>query len=321
MKTTSHTVTCHAPANKIYQIISDVQRWVGLFELAREVSIVGKGEQHEIVRITAKIDDVDTTWLSHRKFFPEIFGIDFEILTPMPLVESMHGHWRVIPLESGSSLLLIEHHFVIKGNVEGLIEGVHTREEATDFMLRAIENNAWRDLARTKVFVEENAQEKAPLRHAFSSSQTIAAPIADIYQLLAEVESWPNLLPHCDAVDLLYNEGGYQEFVMNVSTPHGKERFRSIRICRDNIFSIEYFQPEPPPVLKLHRGAWVLQSVPEGTNIIASHEIQIDPEACQRVFGNDNIESHKENISQAIEKNSLMTLEACKQHLLGMVTK
>lgn len=315
MNTTSHSVICQVPADQVYSIVADVRRWVGLFEISREATIVGQGDNHELARITAQINGTETSWISHRKFLPTIYGVDFEILTPMPLVEYMRGHWRVIPLETHRCLLLVEHHFAIKPEVEGLAEGVSTREEALDYMLRAIHSNAWRDLEHLKSHVEREARAADPLEHEFSTDKLIAAPIAEVYQLLKDVAHWPDLLPHCQAVDMRYDESGHQEFVMQVSTPHGDEQFRSIRICHDGAFSIRYFQPEPPAVLKFHSGDWILHETPEGTKVIAAHRIRLEPDACAKVFGADELDGYKEKIAAAIKKNSMTTLDACEQRL------
>ncbi|OQW91896.1 MAG: hypothetical protein BWK78_03245 [Thiotrichaceae bacterium IS1] len=314
MNSTSHSIICQAPAHKIYEIISDVQRWVGLFEVTREVTIVGQGDNHQLARISATINGVETTWITHRKFRPEIYGVDFEILTPMPLVQTMHGQWRVIPLESGGCLALVEHHFTIKADVTGLAEGVQTRQEALDYMLRAIHNNAWQDLERIKVFVERDSSNTNPLTYTFSTDKVIAAPIAEVYHFLKEVANWPSRLPHCQAVEMRYEAEGRQEFIMEVSTPQGKERFRSIRICHDQTFSIDYFQLEPPAVLKFHGGSWNLHSVKEGTKVTIRRQIVINPEACLQLFGKGSIADYQKQIAAAIEKNSVATLEAAEKH-------
>lgn len=315
MNSTSHSIICYAPADKIYAIISDVQRWMGLFEVTREVSIVGTGENHLLARISANINGVETTWITHRKFRPEIHGVDFEILTPMPLVQTMHGQWRVIPLTTGSCLALVEHHFTIKADITGLVEGIQTRQEALDYMLRAIHNNAGHDLERIKAFVEQNSPTANPLAYHFTTHKLIPAPIAQVYSFLKEVNHWPKRVPHCEAVEMSYDVEGRQEFFMDVSTPQGRERFRSIRICHDSTFSIDYFQPQPPHVLQFHGGNWLLHAVAEGTQVTAHRHIIINPDACHQVFGEGSTTDYQRQIAAAIDKNSLATLEATAKYL------
>ena len=318
MNSTSHSVICHASADSIYAIVSDVRRWVGLFEITCEAVIVGQGENFELSRITALINGVETTWITHRRFLREIHGVDFEIMTPMPLIDYMHGHWRVIELDAQSCLVSVEHKFAIKPDVEGLVEGVSTRQEALDYMLKAIHSNAWRDLDHIKSYVErEEGEEADPLAHSFSAEKIIAAPIADVYALLKNVQNWPDLLPHCQAVDMRYNEGGHQEFVMEVTTPHGNEHFRSIRICDDAAQSIQYFQPEPPDVLTFHSGNWILQATSEGTHVLGTHKVVLAPDAFAKVFGEGSLDEYKQKLAKAIENNSMTTLNACDQRLTG----
>ncbi len=306
MNSTSHSIICYAPAEKIYAIISDVQRWMGLFEVTREVSIVGTGENHLLARISANINGVETTWITHRKFQPEIHGVDFEILTPMPLVQAMRGQWRVIPLTTGSCLTLVEHHFTIKADITGLVEGIQTRQEALDYVLRAIHNNSGHDLERIKAFVEQDSPTANPLAYHFAIHKLVAAPIAKVYSFLREVNHWPKRVPHCEAVEVNYDVEGRQEFFMEISTPQGRERFRSIRICHDSTFSIDYFQPQPPRVLQFYSGNWLLHSVAAGTQVTAHRHIIINPEACHQVFGEGSITDYQQriaaNIIEATEK-------------------
>ncbi|WP_432946249.1 SRPBCC family protein [Kribbella sp. CA-253562] len=83
----------------------------------------------------------------------------------------------------------------------------------------------------------------------------IGVPLTDVYAALFEVAAWPRHLPHVHAIDLIYDDGQYQEFRMSVAS-EGEQMLhvRSVRNCRPGI--IEFFQPEPPPYLRHHGGVW-----------------------------------------------------------------
>ena len=317
MKTIVHSIVCHALAKNVYQVICDTTKWTELFEACVKAEILEKGENYELVRITAREQERKMVWDTYRTLLDEVNGVDFYLPTPMPLLKSMQGRWRVVQLDRDSSLLLVERSFEVKDEVSGLIDGVTTPEEAVDFMMHFIERNSRKEMLAIKNLVEVGNSEEDEFSFAFESSRIIPFQAEDIYHLLADVANWSNLIPHCQAIDLLYDDGSNQEFIMEVGTPYGNERVRSIRRCHQNILSIEYFQPEPPPVMTRHCGSWMLNSVPNGTQVLTRHEFSLNSEACFQVFGDGNLEFYKQKLHQALETNSLNTLEYCEHYLAG----
>ncbi|AFZ22400.1 oligoketide cyclase/lipid transport protein [Cylindrospermum stagnale PCC 7417] len=317
MKNTFHSIICHAPVEAVYQIISDTSQWPDLFETCVRTEVLEKGNDYQLVRITAQENGREMIWDTHRTFLPQINGVDFYLPVPMPLLTDMQGRWRVVPLDSGGSLLFVERSFVVKEDVTGLVAGVTTPEAAVDFMINFIERNGGSEMIAIKSIVEGKDQQEDELSLSFESSRVLPFPGADIYTLLADAANWSLLLPHCQAVDMLYDDGSNQEFIMEVKTAYGSERIRSIRRCRRDLLTIEYFQPEPPPVMSRHTGCWKLNSIPGGTAVFARHEFQIEPNACRNLFGEGDIAFYKQRLHHALEKNSLTTIEACERRLAG----
>ncbi|MEG4207167.1 SRPBCC family protein [Microcoleus sp. Pol7_A1] len=317
MKNTFHSIVCHAPVKAVYQIISDTAQWPDLFESCVSTEVLEKGDAYQLVRITAQENGREMTWDTHRKFLPEINGVDFYLPVPMPLLTDMQGRWRVVPLDSGGSLLFVERSFTVKEDVTGLVEGVTTSEEAVDFMLNFIHRNGGKEMIAIKSIVEGKDHQEDELSFSFESSRVLPFPGVDIYNLLADAANWSSLLPHCQAVDMLYDDGSNQEFIMEVGTAYGNERIRSIRRCRRDVLTIEYFQPKPPPVMSRHSGRWTLNNVPGGTEVFARHEFQIEPNTCRNLFGEGDITSYKQRLHDALEKNSLATIAACQNYLAG----
>lgn len=99
--------------------------------------------------------------MSHRLLIEQIHGIDFETNPPLPLLKFMRGHWRVLPLEEGKSLLSLEHNFEVKDNVSGLVEGITTPEEAFDFLMQGLYRNTLKELASIKELAEKTNEPKA----------------------------------------------------------------------------------------------------------------------------------------------------------------
>lgn len=156
MKATVHSTLCRAPADAVYGIISNSGRWPDIFEPCLNVESLDKRDGYEVIRVTANVNGVEMQWVSHRVLLEEIHGIDFETNPPLPLLKSMHGRWRVVPMEEKGSLLFLEHNFEVKEDVKGLVEGVTTPDEALDFMMQALHNNSLKELNSIKKLAEQN---------------------------------------------------------------------------------------------------------------------------------------------------------------------
>jgi hypothetical protein len=64
------------------------------------------------------------------------------------------------------------------------------------------------------------------------------------------------------SAEAIYDDGANQECLMSVHRDGKDEHIRIIRF-RDQ-FDIEFFNPEPPPMMTFHRGAWRFRLLPEG---------------------------------------------------------
>ncbi|MCE1658436.1 hypothetical protein LWT83_22695, partial [Enterobacter hormaechei] len=95
----------------------------------------------------------------------------------------------------------------------------------------------------------------------------------------------------------------------------GNETFRSIRFCDVDNLLIEYFQPEPPLVLKSHSGSWQILSKGSGSYIVSSHDVELNYELCAVKFGTEDKEKQREIVKNAISENSKKMVFACKEWL------
>jgi aromatase len=156
MKSTIHSILCHAPTNAVYGIISNSARWPDIFEPCLNVESLEKKDGYEVIRVTAEVNQVEMQWVSHRVLNEEIYGIDFETNPPLPLLKSMQGRWRVVPIQEGECLLFLEHNFEVKDDVTGIVEGVATPEQAVDFMMQALHRNTIKELNSIKKLAEQD---------------------------------------------------------------------------------------------------------------------------------------------------------------------
>ena len=98
----------------------------------------------------------------------------------------------------------------------------------------------------------------------------IDAPVEVIYHRLHHVQDWPLLLPHVQAINMVYDDGRYQEFFMNVQGVDGNTvKVRSIRKCEKD--EITFFQPEPPKFLAKHSGGWRFKADGMGHCIVTTY--------------------------------------------------
>ena len=310
-----HQIEVSAGAEHAYALCLHAERWPEIFPPCKGVRIIEQTERSQLIEISALVSGHLMTWRSRRELQPEARVITSEMVRPPPLLDGMEVTWRFFPLGSGA-LVVLEHRFSVKAEVRGLVAGVSTPAEALAFMERSIDENSKRELLAMKQALEasKRAGQRSELSGEFEEELTIAGPIEAVYGLLERVRDWPGLLPHCRAVEVRYDDGRDQEFMMTVDVRGREERLRSIRRCTPTS-SITYFQPEPPPVLKRHAGEWLLEPAPGGVRVVSRHTVELRPEGVERVWGDITAREALENVSRAINENSRSTMLAIKARI------
>jgi hypothetical protein len=99
-------------------------------------------------------------------------------------------------------------------------------------------------------------------------SVTIARDVATVYHAFADPYNWKRVLPDVLDVEILYDDGYQQEFLMTVERPTGPEIVRAIRFLKPGE-QIELFQPKPPPAFKRMCGVWRFVAV-NGSTVVES---------------------------------------------------
>lgn len=177
----AHSIVCNVPPARVYELIRRSVEWPQVFEPCQKVVLIEEGPQHEHIEITALVNGVAMTWRSQRRFQPEVFAIESRLLPPMPLVRSMTTSWRVVPVNHEQSLLLLEHDYELLDDVAGLVEGVTTREQAEQFIARAIDTNSTTELGNIKAAVErQTVKGEVRLDRQARHSIVCAAPAAAV---------------------------------------------------------------------------------------------------------------------------------------------
>jgi ribosome-associated toxin RatA of RatAB toxin-antitoxin module len=115
----------------------------------------------------------------------------------------------------------------------------------------------------------------------------IECPTEVVYQAMVDMKTWPKLLPHVKAVNVLYNDGRYQEFTMIVDsgTKAGDLTVRSVRLCDQLNLQIDLFQADPPPFLKHHVGGWKFIPLNKTKcEVLLFHEWNLNHKVAEDIF-------------------------------------
>lgn len=296
-------VACHA--DEAFAMGLRVDAWPDIFPPCLAARVLDETETEQVIALTARANDTVLSWESTRRLDRAARSISFVQSKPSPLLSSMAGAWSFTPLETGCRIDL-SHEFEIAEAVAGLVGGVETRADAERFMADAVETNSHRELAAMA-----GALERAHWRGEFEESLLIRAPLALIHRLLREASEWPSLLPHCEGVDVTYDDGVFQEFVMIVKVGEMREEIRSIRVLSDT--EISYFQPTPPPALVEHRGRWTLRETADGVAVTSWHDVVLAP----AFWGETPPADALAKVADAINRNSMGTMKAIAAKLGG----
>lgn len=303
---TKHKIEIACSPDDAYSLCCDVGRWPNVFPPCIDAVVLDESERSQHIRLMAKANDIVMIWESVRELNRPARTIAFSQSRPSPLVTHMRGGWSVTATDAGCEVELT-HEFDIKEHVRDLVPGVATPADAREFMLRTIENNSTNELGALKATLE-----RAELYHEFSASLVVShASKAAVYRLLADLHLWPWLLPHCNSMEMLYEDPTHQEFRMQVRVGEGDESIRSIRVLAKD--RIDYFQPAPPPALSEHIGSWTVSEVDGGVEVVSWHGVAL----ARGYWSHIPIAEAKRKVEEAINANSVATMRAIATKLEG----
>lgn len=264
----SHSVLCQAPADAVYELISTAARWPQVLNRCESVEVLASGLDWEVVELTARVHGRPSSWVSERRRTPAVFGVDDQIVRPMPLVESMRTTWRVFDLGDNSSLLLLEHEFEIEKDVAGLVPGVITHDDAARHISSAIDANSLKELADFKAAVELSAGPSAgaDIERSRHSVVCVADP-DEMYRLVRDTSDWPELFPACVATSARSIPGG------EIVTIHALQdgdivSWDVARTYRDRIRRIDYEFVIPMPLVECMSGTWRVVDLEDGRSLL-----------------------------------------------------
>lgn len=162
---------------------------------------------------------------------------------------------------------------------------------------------------------QKNLATSSPqFEHKIEASLEIKCLPKEAYLAIYEMEKWPEKLPHVKHIETLYNDGIYQEFLMDVQSETGLIQVRSIRRCIPDE-GITFFQPKPPKFLKHHCGGWSFHQAKTGCLVKTWHQWNLNPQQATQIFPPDNTRSTKERIAHVLQSHAELALTTWKDRL------
>lgn len=134
-----------------------------------------------------------------------------------------------------------------------------------------------------------------------------------------DLERWPQVAPHVQAIDIHYEDDSVQVLTMTVETRGRVHAFRSVRIRQES--SIFFFQPRPPALLRSHWGWWhVSPSSDGGATVRSEHCLDPVVDEGERFLSSTGIatssaEEVEERLVDLVRNNSRQTMLALKGRL------
>jgi hypothetical protein len=105
-------------------------------------------------------------------------------------------------------------------------------------------------------------------------TRKVNSPGDKVRSLFWNVATWSNIWDTITKIRLLYDDGIYQEFTMDLSW---RERPASIRVIsmRDHDGGIEFFSPIPPAEMEWHTGRWGFIGLGHSCEVMALREYRL----------------------------------------------
>ncbi|AKI01948.1 polyketide cyclase / dehydrase family protein [Hoeflea sp. IMCC20628] len=305
---TSHMAICDAPADLVFPFVSDPSQWPRLFKACLSVEILPSDNKWQIAKIHADQEGRAVSWTTRRRVDVEALVVDYELLDPMPYTAAMSGRWRVVPLGPERCLLAVDRAWSIADPVAPLRGDITSIEDAAAFIARFVETNAKREMEVIAALAGDHTAGTLFIETEID----VEASADEIYHALANAAAWPSFAPHCRSLNVVYDDGVYQELLFEIETPTGApEVFRSFRVCDRVNRRISFVQVEPPRTLERQHGGWSVEATPTGSQVTCRHYATPQRSVLAEVTGETTESGQDEAMRKMIEANSRAIVTAC----------
>lgn len=295
---TEHVITVPAPADTVYDLIADAERWPAIFTPTVHVEYLPPSPGNEQrLRIWAFAGTAVKCWVSDRTLDKTARRVSFRQTETAPPVAAMRGEWTIIPAGEGSRVVF-RHWFSAEGDDETILDRI---EEVVD-------RNTQAELASLR-----NAAGRGHLLVDFEDEVAIGTGQEKVYRFLARAEEWPALIPHVARVELAEDPPGIQILEMDTMESTGGEDVHTTVAVRVLLppDTIVYKQTKLPAFLTAHVGSW---HVREDGATVARHTVVLKEEAIAAMLGPEATVGQAAGlVRQSIGGNSTATLRRARE--------
>lgn len=299
-----HRTTVLAPAKVVYQLVADVANWPQVFPPTVHVALLESGESRERIQIWATANGELKTWTSRRTLDATALRVEFRQEVSQPPVAAMGGAWLIEPVSDEECLVRLTHDY----------RAVDDDPEKLDWIDRAVDRNSQAELAALRAHAEQSTGAAASLL-TFDDTLRVNGRAGDVYDFLNEANLWAMRLPHVARVSLREDTPGLQLLEMDTRTKDGSvHTTASVRVCVPHT-KIVYKQIQPPALLTVHTGHWLLEPAAGGVVVTSRHTVAINEARIQEVLGDGaDLDEARRFVRAALSGNSLATLEHARTY-------
>lgn len=298
-----HEITVSAPADRVYELIADVQNWPQLFGPTVHAECVARDGQSEQIRIWATANGTVKTWTSRRQHDPGAMTIGFRQERSQHPVGGMGGTWTIEPRAGGKCHVRLAHdYFAATGEPADL-----------DWIAKAVDRNSTEELHALKSAAEADS---SGALLTFADTVDVDGAAADVFDFINDAQLWEERLPHVLRVSLQEDGPGLQVLEMDTRAGDGSvHTTKSVRVCEPH-HRIVYKQIVLPGLLTLHTGRWLIaERAPSRVSVTSEHTVRIDESRIAGILGDDaNLASAQAFVRGALSGNSLATLKHAKSY-------
>ena len=132
-----------------------------------------------------------------------------------------------------------------------------------------------------------------------------------VYQYVWDARSWPRLNPHVKEVNVLEERPNYQHLWMQIESD-GKIVTMVTERFGEPHRAVTYFQTQPPPFFKSHKGQWGIEESEGQTSLTLVHTVAVCTEKARMMLGLESDEDISSKVSSLLRRNGNRTIEAIK---------
>lgn len=303
-----HEIAIDAPAEAVYERLSDVGRWATLFPPTIHAEVIERAGSEERIQMWATAQGEAHSWVSRRVLDPFALRIEFRQERSSHPVGRMQGEWVVKSPAATRSVVTLSHEY----------EAADGTEEQLDWIGAAVDRNSLAELGALKEVLELEARSGGGAPFTFEDSVTTSGDPARVFEFLDRGDQWAEQLDHVADAQMSESGHGLQRLRMVTRAPDGSthttESYR-VSLPPDRIV---YKQTTLPALLRLHTGVWVVRPEQGRWRITSQHTVAVAEDRVREVLGpGAAVEDARALARTNLGNNSRLTLTAAVAYAEG----